>query len=160
MKLPILDELKETLREIERELIVDIPKELQTAAAHGDLSENSEYDAAKARQAFLQARGAQLTERINSLSSLKIEDIPQGKVAFGSRIHLEDLDSGEAVTYELVTPEEVSPREGKISVSSPIGRALLNKLDGDEVTIKLPSVTKNYEITRLETLHDLLGKAK
>jgi transcription elongation factor GreA len=70
------------------------------------------------------------------------------------------MNSGESVVYELVTPEEVSPRIGKISVSSPIGRALLNKVDGDEIIIHLPSGTKEYEITRLETLHDLLMEEK
>ena len=157
-ELPILEKLKEELRNVERELRIEVPKELRKAAAHGDLRENAEYEAAKHRQSFLQARAAQLNARIRSLSSLKLEDIPKDAVAFGSKVYLEDLNTGNEVVYELVTPEEVDPKNGKISVSSPIGRALLNKTVGDDVVINLPSGTKEYGITRIETLHDLLFK--
>lgn len=157
-ELPIIEKLKEELKKADRELRIEVPKELQKAAAHGDLRENSEYEAAKHRQSFLQARVRHLAIRINSLSSLKLEDIPKGAVAFGSKIYLEDANTGENLSYELVTPEEVDPKNGKISISSPIGRALLNKTGGDEVVINLPSGTKEYAITRLETLHDLLAK--
>ena len=157
-ELPIIKKLKEQLKKVDRELRIDVPKELQKAAAHGDLRENSEYEAAKHRQSFLQARVRHLTIRIGSLSSLKIEDIPTGAAAFGSKVYLEDVNTGESLSYELVTPEEVDPKNGKISVSSPMGRALLNKTKGDEVVINLPSGTKEYAITRLETLHDLLVK--
>ncbi|VAW36131.1 Transcription elongation factor GreA [hydrothermal vent metagenome] len=158
MELPVLTKLREELKEVERELRVDVPRELRTAAAHGDLRENSEYEAAKHRQSFLQARAGQLSQRINSLTSLNLDDIPRNVVGFGSRIYLEDMDSGVEVVYELVTPEEVDPKIGKISVSSPIGRALLNKEEGDDITINLPSGTKEYGVTRLETIHELLLK--
>lgn len=154
-ELPIVKQLKEELQKVEKELRVDVPKELQKAAAHGDLRENAEYEAAKHRQSFLQARAAHLTARINTLTSLKLEDIPRGAVGFGSKVHLEDINSGEESVFELVTPEEVDARNGKISVSSPIGRALLNKLKGEEVSINLPNGKKEYEITELYTLHDL-----
>ena len=157
-ELPIIEKLKKELKKVDRELRIEVPKELQKAAAHGDLRENSEYEAAKHRQIFLQARVRHLAIRINSLSSLKLEDIPRGAVAFGSKVYLEDANTGENLSFELVTPEEVDPKNGKISVSSPIGRALLDKADGDEVVINLPSGTKEYAITRLETLHDLLAK--
>ena len=104
---------------------MDVPRELKLAAAHGDLSENSEYDAAKQRQSFLQARVSQLTNRVEALASLKLDDLPRDAVAFGSKVYLEDLDTGDEVVYELVTPEEVDPRNGKISVGSPIGKAFL-----------------------------------
>ncbi len=160
-ELPILKELKEELKKVEKELRVDCPKELRTAAAHGDLSENAEYDAAKQRQSFLQARVTHLVSRISSLSSLKFDNIPKDAVGFGSKVHLEDLNDGSVVVYDLVTPEEVDPRNGKISVSSPIGSALLNKLEGDEVVVKLPSGTKEYEITELHTIHErLLAKSE
>ncbi len=155
--LPIVEKLKEEMKKAERELRVEVPKELRTAAAHGDLSENAEYDAAKERQSFLQARVAQLSQRINSLSSLKLDNLPKDSVAFGSRIVLEDINTSEVVTYELVTPEEVDPKQGKISVSSPIGKALLGKCEGDEVKINLPIGIKEYEITSLDTLHDLVS---
>jgi len=158
MELPILTKLRDDLQEVERELRVDVPRELRTAAAHGDLRENSEYEAAKHRQSFLQARAGQLSQRINSLSSLNLDDIPKDTIGFGSKVYLEDMDSGDEVVYELVTPEEVDPKIGKISVSSPIGRALLNKSEGDDIIIKLPSGTREYGVTRLETIHNLLLK--
>lgn len=154
-ELPIIKKLKAELKKVEKELRVDCPRELQTAAAHGDLSENAEYDAAKQRQSFLQARAGHLTSRISSLSSLKFDNIPKDAVGFGSRVHMEDLSTGDTVVYELVTPEEVDPRNGKISVSSPIGSALLNKAEGDEVVVKLPSGVKEYEITEIHTIHSL-----
>ena len=157
-KFPALERLEEELKKATRELRVDVPKELKTAAAHGDLSENSEYDAAKQRQSFLQARVSQLTNRVEALSSLKLDDLPRDAVAFGSKVHLEDQDSGEELVYELVTPEEVDPRNGKISVGSPIGTALLGKKADDEVSINLPTGVKEYVVIKIETLHELLGE--
>jgi transcription elongation factor GreA len=154
-ELPIIKQLKEEFKKVEKELRVDVPKELQKAAAHGDLRENSEYEAAKHRQSFLQARAAHLSQRINMLSTLKLDSIPKDKAGFGSRIHLEDLNTGDEVVYELVTPEEVDPRNGKISVGSPVGQALLNKITGDEVRMNLPNGVKEYEVKELYTLHDL-----
>jgi transcription elongation factor GreA len=155
---PALDRLEEELKKVTRELRVDVPRELKLAAAHGDLSENSEYDAAKQRQSFLQARVSQLTLRVEALASLKLDDLPKDAVAFGSKVYLEDQDTGDEVTYELVTPEEVDPRNGKISVGSPIGKALLNKVADDDVSINLPTGVKEYSITKIETLHDLLDE--
>lgn len=157
-ELPILKKLKDELKKAERELRVEVPKELRIAASHGDFRENSEYDAAKQRQTFLQARVIQLHERITSLSSLTLDNIPKDAVAFGSKVYAEDINTGEKFSYELVTPEEVDPKNGKISVSSPIGKALLNKAVGDEAIINLPSGTKEYVIVRLETLHDIVLK--
>ncbi len=155
---PALDRLEEELEKVMRELRVDVPKELKLAAAHGDLSENSEYDAAKQRQSFLQARASQLTSRVEALSSLKLDDLPRDAVAFGSKVTLEDQDTGEEIVYELVTPEEVDPRNGKISVGSPIGKALLGKADDDEVSINLPTGVKEYVVIKIVTLHELLGE--
>lgn len=154
-ELPIVKQLKEELQKVEKELRIDVPKELQKAAAHGDLRENAEYEAAKQRQSFLQARVAHLTTRITTLTSLKLDNIPKDAVGFGSRIHLEDANTGEEVVFELVTPEEVDARNGKISVSSPIGKALLNKSEGDELSIALPSGVKEYAVKEVYTLHDL-----
>lgn len=154
-ELPIVKQLKEELQKVEKELRIDVPKELRKAAAHGDLRENAEYEAAKQRQSFLQARSAHLSSRINTLSSLKLDLIPRDAVGFGSRVHLEDQNTGDTVVYEIVTPEEVDPRNGKISVNSPIGKALLNKAAGDDITISLPTGVKEYAVTELYTLHDL-----
>ncbi|MEK7772846.1 MAG: transcription elongation factor GreA [Deltaproteobacteria bacterium] len=155
LELPIVKQLKEELQKVEKELRIDIPRELRTAAAHGDFRENSEYDAAKQRQSYLQARVAHLASRINMLASLKLDNIPKDAVGFGSRVHLEDLNTGDEIIYELVTPEEVDPRNGKISVGSPIGKAILNKKSGDEVVINLPAGVKEYSVKELYTLHDL-----
>ena len=155
MELPIVKHLRDELHKVVKKPRIDCPKELQKAAAHGDFKENAEYDAEKQRQLYLQARVAHLNSRINSLVSLKLDNIPKDAIGFGSRIHLEDLNTGEALVYELVTPEEVDPRNGKISVSSPIGRALLNKAAGEEVTIVLPTGTREFAITEVYTLHEL-----
>lgn len=155
-KLPIVKQLEEELKKVEKELRIELPKEIRKAAAHGDLRENAEYHAAKERQTFLQARVAHLHTRINALSSINLNTLPKDKIAFGSKIFLEDLNTGDEIVYELVTPEEVDPKNGKISVSSPIGKALLNREVGDEVVIQLPAGKKEYSINKIITLHDLL----
>lgn len=154
--LPIIKELKEELKRVERELKFELPAELRKAAAHGDFRENAEYDAAKQRQSFLEARAAHLRQRIGTLTSLKIENIPKDAVGFGSRVELEDLDTGKTVTYELVTPEELDPKKGKISPASPVGKAIMGRRTGDEVEVKLPSGVKEYLIKGFKTLHDLI----
>ena len=154
-ELPILKELKKELQKVEKELRIDVPKELRKAAAHGDFRENAEYEAAKQRQSYLEARMAHLSSRINTLVSIKLDNVPRDAVGFGSRVHLEDQETGSEVVYELVTPEEVDPKNGKISVNSPVGSALMGKAPGDEVTINLPTGVKEYEVTELYTIHDL-----
>ena len=157
-KLPIIRHLEDALKDVERELRVEIPKELRKAAAHGDLRENAEYHAAKERQSFLQARLAQLRSRINALSNLKLDSIPKDMIGFGSKVFLEDINNGKEVIYELVTSEEVDPRNGKISVGSPIGRALLGKVEGEEVQINLPAGIKEYAVMKIITIHEMLEK--
>jgi transcription elongation factor GreA len=157
-KLPVTKQLEEKLRKLERELRIDVPLELKKAAAHGDLRENSEYAAAKERQSFLHARIAQMQSRITSLSSINLDALPRDRVGFGTKVTVEDVNNGDLTTYELIAPEEVNPREGKISLSSPVGAALLNKAVGDEVTIKLPTVVKEYVVSNIVTLHQILEK--
>lgn len=160
-RLPILDKLEDDLKKVTRELRVDVPKELKKAAAHGDLRENSEYEAAKNRQSYLQARAGHLSSRIQALSNLKLEDIPKDAVAFGAKVRLEDMNTGEEITYEIVTPEEVDPKIGKISVSSPIGKALMHKKVGEDAQVNLPTGVKEYAVIGLKTLHDLaLGEVE
>ncbi|MEE9591494.1 MAG: transcription elongation factor GreA [Thermodesulfobacteriota bacterium] len=155
-KLPAAKQLEEKLKKLERELRIDIPIELKNAAAHGDLRENAEYTAAKERQSYLQARIAQIQSRISSLSSINLNAIPRDRVGFGTKVTVEDINNGDLITYELITPEEINPKEGKISLSSPIGAALLNKAVGDEVKIKLPAAVKEYVISDIVTLHQIL----
>lgn len=154
MELPIVQKLKKELNELQYELTHKVPKDLQEAASHGDLSENAEYDAAKQRQEFLRARIGHIQGRIRELSLYNLQSIPEGVVAYGSRVTVEDLDEGSSQVYEIVFPEEVDPAVGKISLSSPIGKALMSKSVGDEVEVQTPGGKRSYEITDLVTMHE------
>lgn len=158
MKL-IRKSLEEDVARLEHELNVELPKELKTALAHGDLRENAEYKAAKDRKQFVEARITQLKRRIAELSLLKLDDLPLGKVSLGSTVLLYDLDKEAEITYRLVTAEESDINKGLISTSSPIGRGLMNKEEGDTVEINIPSGRKRFEIRRLRTVHDEVGDA-
>src|SRR5882724_11888491 len=147
MELPVMKRLKKELQELMHELNVRLPKELHEARAHGDLSENAEYEAAKNRQEFVRARIGQMQGRIRELSLYNIQSIPYGVVAYGSRVTVEDLDEGESQVYEIVFPEEVNAAAGQISLGSPLGRALLNKAVGDEVEVQTPRGKRSYQIT-------------
>lgn len=153
MELPVVQRLKKELAELQHELTHKVPKDLQEAAAHGDLSENAEYEAAKNRQEYLRARIGNIQGRIRELSLYNIHSIPQGVVAYGSRVTVEDLDEGAHQVYEIVFPEEVNPAAGQISLGSPLGRALLNKAVGDEIEVQTPRGKRSYQITELITLH-------
>src|SRR5262245_38683359 len=122
MELPVIARIKNALADLKYERHVKLPKELQTAAAHADLSENAEYEAAKSRQDFVRSRIAQLETRVRELSMYTIASIPKDVVAYGSRVTVEDSDLGESTAYEIVFPEEVDVAKGQISLSSPIGR--------------------------------------
>ena len=152
--LPVLEKLKKDLADLQYELHHKLPKEIEAARAHGDLKENAEYHACKERQGILNARIGQVAGRIRELSLYNLTSIPKGVAAYGSSVTVEDLDDGNEVTYELVFPEEADVSAGMISVSSPIGRALLNKVEGDEVQVQTPRGKKTYQINRLVTLHD------
>jgi len=154
MELPVIVRLKKELAELKYELTVKLPKELEAARAHGDLSENAEYEAAKARQDYVRSRIGQLEGRVRELSMYNISSIPRDVVAYGSRVTVED-DSGESVAYVIVFHEEVDASRGQISLSSPIGRALLNKTVGDEIEVQTPSGRRTYQIVELVTLHEL-----
>ena len=155
MELPVLAKLKKELADLKYELTFQLPKELAAAAAHGDLSENAEYEAAKHRQDFVRSRIAQLEGRIRELSMYTVASIPQGVVGYGSRVKLVDADGDDAVVdYQIVFPEEVDAARGQISLSSPIGRALMSKTVGDEVEVQTPSGRRTYQIVELVTFHE------
>lgn len=157
MDLPVLAKLKKELADLKYELNFQLPKDLAAAAAHGDLSENAEYEAAKHRQDFVRSRIAQIESRIRELSMYTVASIPQGVVGYGSRVTVADADADDDVTicYDIVFPEEVNAARGQISVSSPIGRALMNKAVGDEVEVQTPSGKRTYQILELVTFHEL-----
>lgn len=154
MELPIVQKLKKELSTLQYELTRKVPQDLQEAASHGDLSENAEYDAAKQRQEFLRARIGQIQGRIRELSLYNVHSIPHGVVAYGSRVTIEDLDDGKSQVYDIVFPEEVEAASGRISLSSPLGQALINKEVGDEVEVRTPNGKRSYQIVELKTLHD------
>ncbi len=159
MRLPILEKLEKELENTKTELKVEIPQALKVAREHGDLSENAEYKAAKERQMFLESRMSQLQKRISDITALNIDRLPRDRSGLGSTVLLKDLDSGTETEYRLVFPEEVNPEEGKISTASPIGRALMGKQEGDEVTIPLPEDRKEYEVLRVVTIHENSGNS-
>ncbi len=150
----ILDKLKQQLSELEHEFRVELPKEIKTAVAMGDLRENAEYHAALERQAFVRARIGQLRERLGALSAINFDDVPRDRAGIGSRLELLDLDSDEEITYQLVFPEAADLEKGLLSIASPIGRALVGLKEGDEVKIEIPSGARNFEVLGLKTVHE------
>lgn len=159
MELPIIQKLKKEIESLQYELKSKLPKELEAARAHGDLRENAEYEAAKERQGFVSARIAQLAQRMRELSLYTVDSIPHDSVAYGSRVTVSNLDDGENQVFDIVFPEEVDASAGMISLSSPLGRALLNKKVGDEVLVKTPKSTVTYEILEIQTLHERKAKS-
>lgn len=154
MSQEIIKKLKGEIKVLEEELHVELPRALKVAREHGDLSENAEYDAAKERQGYVNARIGQLKQRLAELSMVNFDNIPEGKVSFGSKVTLYDLEKENEVVYKLVMSEEADAAKGLISTSSPIGRALMGKEEGDEVNVETPGGAKNFEITKLVTIHD------
>jgi transcription elongation factor GreA len=150
----ILDKLKKQLSELEYEFRVELPREIKTAVAMGDLRENAEYHAALERQAFVRARIGQLRERLGALSAINVDDIPTDRSALGSRLELLDLDSDEEISYQLVFPEAADLDKGLLSIASPIGKALVGLKEGDEVKIEIPSGARNFEVLGLKTVHE------
>jgi transcription elongation factor GreA len=147
--------LQGELDELEEELHFKLPKEIQKAREFGDLRENAEYKAAMERQSIVQARIAQIRQRLSEVQSIDLSKIPTDRVAYGSQVVLYDLDSEEKVTYKLVTSEESDPENGLISTVSPIGQALMGKEEGAEIKVKTPKGFRNFEIYKLKTIHEL-----
>ncbi|MCL4785123.1 MAG: transcription elongation factor GreA [Bryobacterales bacterium] len=153
-----MEEIKKKLQAeiaaLDHELRSELPKEIAKARAHGDLSENAEYHAAKERQSFVDARLSQLKKRLGELSMIDMTKIPRDRVGLGSTVVVLDLDKNEEVRYRLTTSEETDVSAGLISTSSPIGKSLLNKEVGDIVRIQIPGGVKEVEILSLKTVHD------
>jgi len=147
--------LQEGLNVIERELRVDLPKEILRAREHGDLSENAEYKAAKERQSYLEGRKAQLQQRLASLSLVNLDKIPTDRAAYGSRVVLYEYEADREVVYQLVSSEESDISRGLISITSPIGRSLVGRTVGDSIEIVTPSGKKDYEMRGLKTIHEI-----
>ncbi|MEA2649138.1 MAG: transcription elongation factor GreA [Candidatus Binataceae bacterium] len=156
-ELPVVKRLRKEVETLKRELNVELPKELERARAHGDLSENAEWAMAKQRQEFLRARLNNLEARVAELSMINIESIPRDTVGLGSKVELEDLDEGGRAEYEIVVPEEVDGAQNRISLSSPLGKALIGKASDDDIEVETPKGKRSYLVRKLVTLHDLLA---
>src|SRR6476659_2788296 len=146
--------LQNELDELETELRIHLPKEIKRALEFGDLRENSEYRAALDRQNVVKARIVELRQRISEISSIDLSRISRDKAGYGSTLVLYDGEKDEEVTYRLVTPEESDPQGGLISTTSPVGKSLMGKEEGDEVVVRTPAGARNFEIRRLTTIHD------
>lgn len=150
----IRSRLEAELRALERELSIELPREIKTAVAMGDLRENAEYQAALERQRYVRARIGQLRTRLGELGMMNLDRIPKDRVGLGSTVSLRDVATGAAVTYELVIPELADLEKGLVSIASPVGRGLTGREEGDVVTIPIPSGSKRFEILALKTIHD------
>lgn len=152
-RVPITREGYETLKkELERLKSVERPqniKAIEEARAHGDLSENAEFDAAKERQAFIEARVRDLDFILGSADIIDVESLPKDRIVFASTFMLENIDTEEEITYQLVGPEESDIEKGKISISSPLGKAILGKKTGDEVVLQAPGGRRCYEVIEI-----------
>ena len=154
----MIEKLKATLgaeaEKLQHELNVILPAEIRKAVEHGDLRENSEYKAALERQQFVQARLGQLRQRLSKLSSIDIAQIPSDKVGLGSEVTVEDEKTGTKETYNLVFGDSVEFEEGHVSMSSPIGLALVGRGVGDSTILKLPGTIRKLKIMKLKTIHE------
>ena len=153
VKAQFLKRFSDEIQSLERELKGELPKEIMRAREHGDLRENAEYHAAKERQRYLEARISMLKKRVAEISLMNLDKLPDSTAAFGSTVHLKET-GGDTVIYQLVMPEDADPTKGWISTSSPIGRALLGKEEGDEVAVPTPGGTREFEVIKLVTIHD------
>ncbi len=151
----VLAKLENELKALRHALLNDIPNEISAAAAQGDLSENAEYEQALAKRDMYQGKVVAMEKRIAEIASLDVGRLPKDKVAYGSRVVLLDLDTQKEVTYRLVLPEELEEDSSLLSISSPIGLALVGLEEGAEVRIKIPAGIKRFEILNLETVHQL-----
>lgn len=156
----VLAKLETDLRNLKQALLVDIPKEIASAASQGDLSENAEYEQALAKRDMYQSKVVSMEKRIAEVATLDITRLPKDRVAYGSKVTLLDLDTDAQVTYHLVLPEELGASKDQLSINSPIGLALVGMEEGAEVRVRIPAGTKRYEVVTLLTIHQLANHKK
>jgi len=153
MKDRLIKKFEDEIQTLDRELKLELPKEIKRARELGDLRENAEYAAAKERQRLVEARISMLRKRVSEIALINIDRIPTDRVGFGSTLHVVE-SNGEKQVYQLVMPEDADAAKGLISTTSPIGRAFLNKEEGDTVKVATPGGTREFEILKLVTIHD------
>lgn len=133
----------ENLKRVERPRNI---KAIEEARAHGDLSENAEFDAAKDRQGFIEGRIGELEYKLGNADVINTDNLSKDRAVFGNKVLLENIDTAEEVEYQLVGPDESDIEDGRISVTSPLGKAILGKKPGDELTLEVPGGKRIYEI--------------
>ena len=153
MKGRFLKKFEDEIHQLEKELKTELPQEIKRARELGDLRENAEYQAAKERQRLVESRISLLKKRVSEIALMNLDKLPRDKVGFGSTVHLKD-PNGQVTIYQLVMPEDADVEQGLISTASPIGRALINKEEGDEVNVSAPNGSKRFEVVKLLTIHD------
>jgi len=124
-------------------------KAIEEARAHGDLSENAEFDAAKDRQGFIEGRIGELAFKLANADIIDTDKLPGDRAVFGSKVVIENIDTGEDIEYQLVGPEESDIEKGRISVSSPLGKEIIGKRPGDEFALQVPGGRRNYELVEI-----------
>jgi transcription elongation factor GreA len=149
-KIPItkagFERLKKDIEIIKNVSIPENVRDIEVARAHGDISENAEYSAAKERQSFLYGRMQELENQLALANVIHLKGLKTDKVVFGCYVSLEDIDSGEKIKYQLLGPYESDISQNKISVTSPIGKALIGKRIGSEINVQTPGGTRNFEL--------------
>jgi transcription elongation factor GreA len=148
------DRLEKELKALEKEYRQELPKEIQRALQMGDLRENAEYQSALERQHFVKSRITQLQEQLKNLSMIDLSSLPKDRVGLGSSVTVYDAEADKTMTYELVIPDESDFAKGLVSVTSPIGKALIGHREGDEVMVRIPAGTRLFEVVKVVTLHD------
>jgi transcription elongation factor GreA len=151
MKARLIKKFEDEIQALERELKLELPKEIKRAREHGDLRENAEYAAAKERQRLVEARISLLQKRVSEIALLNVDRIPTDRAGFGSTLHVIE-STGEQLVFQLVMPEDADGRT-MISTTSPLGRAFLNKEEGDTVKVSTPSGVREFEVVKLTTIH-------
>ena len=153
MKDRLIKKFEDEIATLDRELKVELPREIQRARELGDLRENAEYAAAKERQRLVEARISMLKKRVSEIALINVDRIPSDRAGFGSTLHVTE-NNGDQLVFQLVMPEDADATKGLISTTSPIGRAFLNKEPGDSVKVVTPGGTREFEINKLQTIHD------
>jgi len=152
MKDRLIKKFEDEIQALDRELKLELPKEIKRARELGDLRENAEYAAAKERQRLVEARISMLKKRVSEIALINVDRIPSDRAGFGSTLHV--VEAGDKLIFQLVMPEDADATKGLISTTSPIGRAFLNKEVGDTVKVVTPGGTREFEIVKLQTIHD------
>ena len=148
------ERLKKDLETIKNVSIPENVRDIEVARAHGDISENAEYSAAKERQSFLYGKVQELENNLALADVISLKGLTNEKVVFGCNVSLEDIDSGEKIKYQLLGPYESDISQNKISVTSPIGKALIGKIIGSEINVQTPGGTRNFEIVDISIEED------